>query len=186
MDDEAIIALLSARDERALGEAQKKYGEYCRSIALNIRQNESDCAECLNDVWLRLWQNAQAQEPGNLKLYLASVTRNLAFDRHKEQRRLKRGGASTAGALEEIEDLVSGADSVEEEIVGKDLARSINAFLRGLPAKERGVFVRRYYFVDDTGSIARRFSMTKGAVLTMLSRTRAKLKEYLLSEGYDL
>ena len=186
MDDETIIALLFARDEGALKEAAEKYGGYCQSIAMNILQNGFDCAECLNDLWLRLWNSVPPHKPDDLKLFLASLIRNLAFDRYKEQKRLKRGGGVKTEALEEIEQFVSHESSVEEALESKELARSINRFLRTLPKRERGVFVRRYYFVDDTESIAKRYSMRGSAVLMMLSRTRKKLKEYLKTEGYDL
>lgn len=186
MDDGKIIDLLFARDERGLREADRKYGSYCRYIAANILQNDEDCAECLNDLWLRLWNAVPPQKPDDLKLFLASVVRNLAFDRYKEKRRQKRGGEQSVEALEEIEAFVSGVDSIDEAIEQKELAHTIDRFLLSLSARERGVFVRRYYFADDTKSIAKRYGMRGGAVLTMLSRTRKKLKEYLKTEGYDL
>ena len=186
MDDEKIIDLLFARDEQGLREAETKYGSYCRYIAYNILQNDEDCAECLNDLWLRLWNAVPPQKPDDLKLFLASVVRNLAFDRYKEQRRRKRGGEHPIEALEEIEDFVTGEASVDEAVEQKELARVIDRFLLSLSARERGVFVRRYYFVDDTKCIAKRYGMRSAAVLTMLSRTRKKLKEYLKTEGYDL
>ena len=36
MDDKEIIALYFARSEEAIGESEKKYGAYCRTIAGNI------------------------------------------------------------------------------------------------------------------------------------------------------
>lgn len=186
MDDETIVRLLFARDEQGLKEAREKFGGYCRVIAMNVLQNESDCAECLNDLWLRLWETVPPNRPENLKLYLASVTRNLAFDQYKKIRRQKRGGGVRSEAIEEIEEFVGDGSSAEDAFDQRELARAISRFLLSLPARERGVFVRRYYFADDTAKIAGRFSMRRSAVLTMLSRTRNKLKEYLKKEGYSV
>ena len=36
MEDETIIDLYFAREERAIAETGKKYGGYCRTIARNI------------------------------------------------------------------------------------------------------------------------------------------------------
>ncbi|MDD6543194.1 MAG: hypothetical protein PUF20_02295 [Clostridiales bacterium] len=36
MEDETILDLYFAREERAIAETGKKYGGYCRSIAFNI------------------------------------------------------------------------------------------------------------------------------------------------------
>jgi RNA polymerase sigma-70 factor (ECF subfamily) len=184
MEDQSIVDLLYARDESALKEADRKYGGYCREIAMNILHNDSDCAECLNDLWLRLWHTVPPTRPENLKLYLASITRNLAFDRYKEARRQKRGGGEVCEPIEEIRELVADSSSVEDAFDSRELSRAISRFLLSLPDRERGVFVRRYYFADDTRQIAKRYSMRKPAVLTMLCRTRSKLKEYLNEEGY--
>ena len=42
MDDNAIIALYWAREERALEETSSKYGSFCRNIAYNILCNRED------------------------------------------------------------------------------------------------------------------------------------------------
>lgn len=53
MDDSAIVDLYFERDESAITETDKKYGEYCRTIARNILLSNQDAEECVNDTWLR-------------------------------------------------------------------------------------------------------------------------------------
>ena len=53
MEDAKIIDLYWARQEAAILETDKKYGNYCRSISLHILKNQEDCEECVNDTWLR-------------------------------------------------------------------------------------------------------------------------------------
>ncbi|MGN1002184.1 MAG: hypothetical protein ACI4PC_05385 [Oscillospiraceae bacterium] len=50
MEDGALVELYWARDERAIGETEKKYGPYCRSIAYGILQNREDTEETVNDT----------------------------------------------------------------------------------------------------------------------------------------
>ena len=66
----------------------------------------------------------------------------------------------------------------------KELARAIRAFLDTLPEREQNIFLRRYFFVEESETIARRYVMKPATVLRTLSRTRMKLKRYLLKEGY--
>lgn len=51
MDDQTLIDLYWARDEKAIGETSSKYGKLCRYIANNILKNAEDCEECLNDTY---------------------------------------------------------------------------------------------------------------------------------------
>ena len=66
----------------------------------------------------------------------------------------------------------------------KELARAIRAFLDTLPQQEQNIFLRRYFFVEESETIARRYVMKPATVLRTLSRIRMKLKRYLLKEGY--
>lgn len=73
---------------------------------------------------------------------------------------------------------------VSARLEAKELTRTIAAFLDTQSQKEQNVFLRRYFFVEDTEEIAQRYHMTPEAVLKSLSRTRKKLKAYLIQEGY--
>ena len=68
----------------------------------------------------------------------------------------------------------------------KELAKTIRAFLNTLPAREQDIFLRRYFFVEESGVIAQRYGMKPATVLRTLSRTRQKLKNYLTQEGYTV
>ena len=69
MQDNQIIALYNARDERAIIETNRKYGGYCTSIAQNILHNMQDSEECVNDTWLITWNSIPPVCPPVLKHY---------------------------------------------------------------------------------------------------------------------
>ena len=48
------------------------------------------------------------------------------------------------------------------------------------------MFVRRYFYLEDMDTIAHRYGLRPTNVRMMLSRTRQKLRQYLIKEGYDL
>ena len=66
----------------------------------------------------------------------------------------------------------------------KELQASIEGFLNTLSSRDEEIFLRRYFYVEETQALADRFGMTEGNVLTILSRTRKKLKKHLIKEGY--
>lgn len=183
MDDNGIIALYWARDEKALEESNTKYGGYCRSIAYHILQNNEDTEECVNDTWLRAWNAMPPQRPNILSAFLGKITRNLSLDRYKLSLAAKRGGGQLPMALEELNQCIPSDEDVEDELALKELSRLLDRFLRDLPEKDCCVFLRRYWFVDSTAEIAQRYKMAEGSVKSSLYRTRQKLKVYLEKAG---
>ena len=104
MEDHEIVQLYWERDERAIGESEKKYGGLCRSVALRVLENIEDSEECVSDTWLRSWNVIPPQRPNLLGAFLARITRNLALDRWRASHAAKRYGGETALALEELGD----------------------------------------------------------------------------------
>ena len=183
MDDNAIIALYWAREERALEETSSKYGSFCRNIAYNILCNREDTEECVNDTWLRAWNAMPPQRPAILSSFLGKITRNLPLDRVRVSHAGKRGGGQLPVALEELGDCIPAEGGIEEQVALKELSRAVDRFLRSLPEKECCVFLRRYWFVDSTREIALRYNMAEGSVKSTLHRTRQRLRVYLEKEG---
>ena len=59
----------------------------------------------------------------------------------------------------------------------------INTFLAGLPKRDAGIFLRRYFYVESVPEIAKRYALKEGNVRMVLSRTRKKLEQHLIKEG---
>ena len=85
-------------------------------------------------------------------------------------------------ALEELEEVVVGSDSPENEAIRKELAASMNRFLRKLTVQERYVFVRRYWYLDSLADIAKNTGFSGSKVASMLFRLRGRLKKQLIKE----
>lgn len=186
MKDTEILDLYWARNERAIAETQISYGNYCYSIAYHILHIKEDSEECVNDTWLRAWNAIPPNRPGRLSLFLGTITRNLSFDMWKRKNALKRGSGEMEAALDELVECVPAATSTEEAVEEAELERMINRFLGTLPERDRNIFLRRYWFVEEYREIADRFGMNLNTVKTTLFRIRGKLKDYLEQEGVVL
>ena len=184
MDDLQIIALYNQRNEKAIRETADKYGEYCFTVANNILFNKEDSEECVNDTWLRVWNVIPPQFPNCLRLFLAKITRNLAFDRFKATHRKKRSGESLTLALEEIEEFLPSSDRAETHAEEAEFMRTVNRFLRLVSERDCNIFINRYFHAEALQTIAKKYGTTEAHVRKILSRTRIKLKHFLISEGY--
>lgn len=185
MTDEKIIELFNKRDEQAVRECMALYGSYCRTVASGILPDAADAEEAVADTWLAAWDAIPPQRPKYLRLFLGRITRNLAIGIWRKNNARCRGGGETALALEELGE-IAGKDSAQEALQTKELSRAISAFLKTQPEQRRKVFVRRYFYLEDMDTIAHRYGLRPTNVRMMLSRTRQKLRQYLIKEGYDL
>ena len=186
MDDAAIVRLYWDRNEQAIPATAEKYGSYCTAISRNILGSQEDAEECVNDAYLCAWNSMPPHRPKMLSVFLGKLTRNVSLNRYKYDTAEKRGGGEVPVVLDEIAELVSGTDSVEQEVDRGELVSAIDAFLKRLPADRRSMFVCRYWYFDSVSSIASRFGMTENHVSVTLNRLRFKLRHDLLERGFDL
>ncbi len=184
MDDKNIVALYWERSENAIVETEKKYGGFCRHIAINILNCEQDAEECINDTWRSAWDSIPPKRPEKLGAYLGKITRNIALNRYTHNRAQKRSGG-TELIFDEVQEFVPDCrdGNIAEQI---HLQNAINSFVGSLPKETRGVFVRRYWYMSDIREIARDYGLTEGNVRVILMRTRIKFKKYLEGEGIEI
>ena len=89
MTEAVLLARLRKGDSRALNTIMARYGPYVQTIAANITippLRAEDVEEVAADVFLALWNNADAVEEGKLKAWLAAVTRNTAKNKLRAHR----------------------------------------------------------------------------------------------------
>lgn len=184
MDDKSIVGLYFERSEAAIKETAKKYGRYCRYIAMRVLGNEQDAEEVENDTYVRLWNSIPPKNPDPLKPYVGRVARNISLNRYDEKNAQKR--CESTLALEELSECLP--DNSGENELGESLAlrAALNSFLDSLEVKTRRVFMQRYFYTCSVAEIAKLCGMKESAVSMLFFRTRKKLKEHLNKEGIDL
>jgi len=185
LDDRKIIELFYERSEQAIMELSSKYGSVCTKVAYNILNNKQDAEECVNDAYLGVWNTIPPQNPNPLVSYVCRIVRNLAIKKYYSKTAAKRNSTYDV-ALDELENCFPATGSVEEALDAKELARNIDAFLETLSQENRIMFVRRYWYSDSIDDLASLFGVSNHNISVRLSRTREKLKKYLLQKGIML
>lgn len=179
--DDDIVTALTARSEQGLADLAHKYGHLCHRISLNLLGNNQDAEECVNDVWLAVWNHIPPDRPTSLTAYLARITRNISIDRIRLNTAQKRNG-SVHLLLDELAECIpdTAADHIPDQVVLDD---ALHRFLRGLSPSDRTLMVRRYFHGDSTSTIAAVLGLRGSTVRVRLHRLRRELKKFLATNG---
>lgn len=186
MEDAKIIELYLNRDEDAVSATAEQYGGYLTSIALRILGDYEDALECVNDTYWHTWRTIPPTIPKVLRIFLAKIARNIAFDRYKKSHAAKRVPGNLTAVLEELEEVLPAANTVESHMNQKALSEAISEFLWTLPKEQRQIFVRRYWYCDDLNALCEQFGYSQSKMKSFLFRTRNKMKVYLEQEGIEV
>ena len=181
MDDAQIIALYFDRDEQAVKETDTAYGRRLFVLSNHILNNRQDAQECVSDTYMETWKTIPPKHPKYLYAYLASLCRNISFNRLDWNLAAKRN-AEVVALTQEMETCIPDRYQ-DEQLDSRELRRTLERFLETLPRESRLIFLRRYLYVDTVAEIAARYGISESKVKTQLHRTRAKLQTYLAKEG---
>ncbi len=186
MDDRKIIELYFLRDDKAIEHTREKYGRLLNTVSYNILGNVSDAEECVSDTYFQLWNSIPPKTPPNLSAYACKIARNISLNKLEYLSADKRGAGKSGVVIDEFSQIIPSSENIEEKIELGALTQAINRFLSSISKDSRIIFVKRYWFFMTDDEIAEELSVSLSKVRTSLSRTRQKLKAYLIKEGYTL
>ena len=181
MEDTEIITLLWQRRESALDEIIRRYGGLLKNFAGRILPTAQDAEECVNDTLLDIWNTIPPKRPASIASYAFMLARRRSIDRLRRLTAKKRGGGVYLVALDELEDCIPGGAALDEDT--DELRRAINDFLDGLSARDRILFMGRYFALESIESLAESNRVTRNTINIRLSRMRKKLKNHLTERG---
>lgn len=85
-------------------------------------------------------------------------------------------------SLSELEEILPD-NRTNPNVNDEEIGKLVSKFLRSEKEVVRNVFIRKYWYFDSTGDIAKRYSFSESKIKSMLYRTRNKLRDYLEKEG---
>ena len=181
MEDAKIIELFFQRNEQAVKETDTAYGRKLYVLSNNILDNREDAEESVSDTYMETWNSIPPKPPKFFYAFLASICRNMSFNRLDWRLAAKRN-AEVVSLTQELEMCIP--DSRQDgEMDRRELRRVLETFLDSLSKESRLIFLRRYLYVDTVAEIAARYGISESKVKTQLHRTRAKLHTHLKKEG---
>lgn len=177
MREAALLKRLRAGDQDALDQLTSRYRSYVCTVLSNILRDcgsWADVEELCADVFLALWQHADAVKDGKLKPWLGTVARNRAKSWLRPRRDLPMD-------LDEIE-LPSNDPALEDEVIREELAEAVRKAVDSLRPMDREIFLRYYFYLQPAEDIAAKLQIAPATVRSRLSRGREVLRQRLEKE----
>jgi RNA polymerase sigma-70 factor (ECF subfamily) len=155
------------------------------NLAYWLLRSRADADDVVQDAYLRAWRAFDSFAGGNIKPWLLTIVRNVAY-RHIENRKRSANVVSLEGALQARGDdaaraLAAAATEPDAEalLIGAAERRLVIAALGDLPPQFREVLVLREIEGQSYAEIAAIVGVPAGTVMSRLSRGRAQLKARL-------
>ena len=155
----------------------KQSHAYVVTIVYNILHgylNEIDMQAVVNQIFFQLWNNMDKldmEKYEDIKQYIGAIARNTAItERNKVMLHL------------ELDEHIIG--EVNEKLSQVELQTILSKAIKHL-AKDSQILLLKFYFQGKTiNQIAQEEKLPEATVKTKLKRSREKLKEILLKEGF--
>lgn len=179
MDEKNIIDGIRAGDSRAMELLMDKYSRLLWTIAGAVLKNAvatEDVEECISDVFFHIWLHPDSfdSKRGNLKGYLALLTKSKAIDKLRQSKRL-----STVSL---DEDIILKSDDVLESLIDKEDKTQLRDSIRSLDEPNREILIRRFFFEQKPSEIARALSLPIRQVENRIYRTKQQLRQIPIIE----
>lgn len=109
--------------------------------------------------------------------------RCIALDKYKEKTAKMRIPSEYTVSMEDIKDALNSNADVETEIAAGELAKVISSYVRALPARQRYIFIDRYYFAESVEKISADLSIAVSTVYREIGDIKQGLKIHLERNG---
>lgn len=168
--DEELLTLLKGSDEGAFAEIYNRYTEILYRFAYNILQDENECTDAIQEVFIWLWNNREKLQITVLKYYL------LAAVKHKLARAIRNSKRKTE--ILAAHPLVN-QSFTDESLELKELKAIITLFTASLPPRARKIFdlSRNEYLTNK--EISSQLGISEKTVENQMTITLRKLKQAL-------
>lgn len=175
MTDQQIISLIKNQDESGIEEAERQYGQKLTRIAEKLLSKE-DAEECVNDVFMALWNHVPRDDSTVLMRYLLAILKNLVRNNWKAQKTLKRKMETVPFSEEILANLSDPGANTEGEaiLLASDV---INRYLARQNQTRRKMFMLRYWYGKSVKEIAEEYGCSYAKAEKTLNRMEKDLKE---------
>jgi RNA polymerase sigma-70 factor, ECF subfamily len=174
--DELLEHAFERRDAVAYEMAYRRFGPRLRTIALRLLQEPEASSECVQDVFLQLWQRGDySARRGALEAFLAVCVRNRALMQ-------MRSSARARASLERLK-VVPEAYVLEDDPIERV---RIEGAISQLTNEQRDVVTLAYYRGLTLVEVAAELAIPLGTVKTRLAAALRALRRSLVESSHGI
>ncbi|HWQ78671.1 MAG TPA: sigma-70 family RNA polymerase sigma factor [Anaerovoracaceae bacterium] len=179
------IRRLKKGKEDALEFIMDEYFPFVKGIISQIllpAGNRELAEECISDVFLSIWRNAQkfkGQNESDFRRWVCAITKYRAIDYYR--REIKRTEiplpeGERAGPFPQEE-------SAEERALFNESVKEMEKLLNILPSVDRDILIMKFFWGMPSEEISARLGMTKSAVDNRIYRGKKQLVNGVMQSG---
>ncbi|WP_101067973.1 sigma-70 family RNA polymerase sigma factor [Roseovarius salinarum] len=171
---ESLLSRVATGDRGAFRQLYRHTSAKLFGIALRILSDRAEAEDALQDIFVKVWDNAGRYQANGLSpmTWLITLARNHAIDRLRRRR-------AGQGGLDEAAELADDRPGPEGQVMRTAQRDRLVACFEELEAA-RAEAVRRAYLQGETyADLAERFEVPLNTMRTWLRRSLLKLRECL-------
>ena len=173
LEDDELIKLLKASDEKAFSEIYKRHWFKLYGIGYKQTASQQEAEELVQILFERIWKNREIIVIKNLGAYLAVSLRNIFIDSARKKTVEKK--------FQQSHNISISANLTEEKFDHTQLLNTVENLLQQLPEKTQTVFKLSRYEDKSVKEIASKLHLTEKAVEYHITKSLKMLKYYLRS-----
>lgn len=179
MDDAALVSAIGRSSQEALAEAYNRHSGAVHGLARRILRDETLAEEITQEVFLRLWNNAEKfdAQRGSLRSFLLAHTHGRSVDliRSESARRTREDKDARLAMAE--------SRNVEDEVWDMALAEQIKTALATLIEGERKAIELAYFGGHTYREVAALLGEPEGTVKSRIRSGMKRLRTELTAAG---
>jgi RNA polymerase sigma-70 factor (ECF subfamily) len=166
--DEALMALVVARDQRALRALMDRHMGRAIGLAIRVAGN-AEADDIAQEAFLRVWSRASSFDPqtGRFTTWLYRIVLNLAIDARRRPRH---------GSVDEALEVPWDGRGPAEELLAAEQQRSLARAMAALPERQRAAIALFHMEGLSGREAAQAMDVSEKAFESLLTRARRALK----------
>lgn len=178
INEKNYITELQNHNEKALLYVIDRYGDLLNSIiAKHLYALKDHREECLNDVFLSIWENISCfnATKSSFQNWIAVIARYKSIDYLRKYLQDRE--------LQDIDSLVIAVeDTTDAALLNKELSDEISMMLSCLKPRDKDLFLKLFYEGKDIGEIAEETGEKRELLYNRLSRARKQIRKKFIGE----
>lgn len=181
----ALLRAVAGGDEKAFASIYDLYSPILLGLLLRILHSRAEAEDCLQEVFLQVWQRAGSFDAarGRPFTWLVTLARSRAIDRLRSSGARER---TAAASVVNAPDATDSASDAVEETFRSERGEVVRRALAEIPEEQRRALLLAYFDGLTQTEIAEQLKEPLGTVKTRMRSGMMKLRDILRERVRDV